>query len=1348
MKICESCGRGFAEGLYCTECGGRLRDAEELSSGSRLKSSIGSAGKKTGAAAASGRIISSMGGASRVRTPRRSAGGAAEKRDRKSAVVIRKGKECFERAPRLSKELPRATVSIEAPPNIGRKPEINWLSTLVPVFSSIVLAVVMTLVMGSIRMLIFSVPMTIVGLFLSLMNYRKQTKKFESSQRELTEKYAEHLNEKVAELERYRAEQLEAMENTHCHTADCYPIAKDRLLGLWERSPEDADFAVTRIGSGNVDSSVAIKIPGSGLTLEENELRRRPREIYEQYSTVPGAPIVCDIRAAQVCGIVGRQTDVETLVQNMLVQLAVRHCYTDLNLILVCDEEQKERLRWIRELPHNKGKERKNSFVAATKEEAAKLYESFCDHLKFRKLSIAESGSYGGAPVFRPYYLFVFLRPEYLSKTDPIVEYLFKSEDLSLGVIMTAADRIRLPKECRTIIELDGDKGEIYSTSSTTRRTAFTMDRVEEGLYSHLSGALRPLVCNEELDRETIPEYFTFYDMYNVERAGEINIAALWAASDSVNSLSVPVGAMEKGKLLHMDIHEKAHGPHGLMAGASGYGKSELLQSYILSLALNFHPYELGVFVIDFKSGLPTEFDSLPHMLGVIRDIDGGGGDKALDRSLLSIKAEAERRKRLFSEVGVKDVLAYNRLYKRGELKEPCPQLVIIVDEFAELKQTKPEFIKELVSTARVGRSLGLHLILATQNISGQVDDQISANCNFRFCLRVNTAAQSKEMLGTPLASALAERGRAYLRIEDAETCELFQSAYGGAKDESEPGITQQTAVINHIKKHCAMCGIKRLAPLCLPMLPRSIGYIADFRRGSAEMCVTVGLCDAPERQMQTPLSFPISGANSLVIGSSLYGKSNLLQLVIRAAADKYSPDELNIYVIDCAGGFLKNFEGLPHVGGVAAASEEERMGNLFKLLNAEIARRKAKLLSVGVSSHASYREAGYRDLPQILLLVDNFTTLRELCLGDDDPLLPIVKDGLALGISVVLTNTQHAGIKHVYDVNIANRLAFYCNQSEEYSNLFGYTKLRSEAIPGRCLCKAEGGILEAQVFLAFEGEREIDRHASILGFVRETAERCGEVRAKPIPGVPDRLSLRDMYRGESAVDSGEAFALGMDYGTVEPVVLPFDSQFMLALMGKDSLRKKRCVSNLLTDLMENMASREARVWLVDSLKKEYAAYADMPFMERYSTDADSLMGIVEQLRDELSARALGGTDSDSMPLLLVIVNNARALEQLSASKAHMKLFEEIAKDYRDWKVMFLMADVDNKSVGYGSGDLLKKIKEERKALIFDSLKDVKFYDISMQEIRANKALMGEQDAYYLNGDLISRIKLAGGGKE
>lgn len=254
-----------------------------------------------------------------------------------------------------------------------------------------------------------------------------------------------------------------------------------------------------------------------------------------------------------------------------------------------------------------------------------------------------------------------------------------------------------------------------------------------------------------------MPESLGFMEMFKTDNVLQLNVPDRGRNHDSSRSLAAPVGLGGKGELIDLDLHEDAHGPHGLIAGTTGSGKSEFIITWVLSMCVNYSPDEAAFVLIDYKGGgLAGAFDNeryrLPHLAGTITNLDGA----AVARSMVSIQSELKRRQALFNEAcditgeATMDIGKYISYWRQGVLKDPCPHLFVVADEFAELKQQEPAFMDELVSAARIGRSLGLHLVLATQKPTGVVSDQISSNARFRVSLKVADASDSREMIRRP----------------------------------------------------------------------------------------------------------------------------------------------------------------------------------------------------------------------------------------------------------------------------------------------------------------------------------------------------------------------------------------------------------------------------------------------------------------------------------------------------------------------------------------------------------------------------------------------------------------------
>ena len=256
-----------------------------------------------------------------------------------------------------------------------------------------------------------------------------------------------------------------------------------------------------------------------------------------------------------------------------------------------------------------------------------------------------------------------------------------------------------------------------------------------------------------------------------------------------------------------------------------------------------------------------------------------------------------------------------------------------------------------------------------------------------------------------------------------------------------------------------------------------------------------------------------VTRENTMIIGSAGNGKTNLLQAIVRSLTSRYTPDELNLYILDFGSMVFRNYELLHHVGGVVCSYEEEKCRSLFRMLAQEMELRKQKLAEAGVSSYASYLESGKSDLPQIVVLIDNLTAMREMYLLDNDFLLPVCRDGLAVGISFVIANSQTSGIGYKYLSNFESRIALYCNDSTEYGAMFDGCRLRPDNLPGRCLISKDKTIYEAQTYLAFSGEKEVERVGKIQDYVRMQNECYPDSFAKPIPEVPKELTPKVLKR-------------------------------------------------------------------------------------------------------------------------------------------------------------------------------------------------------------------------------------------
>ena len=1102
----------------------------------------------------------------------------------------------------------------------------------------------------------------------------------------------------------------------------------------------------------------------------EDDLQLIPEQIYNEYKSVSKAPIVCDLKSVNAIGIVGEESCRFNIMKNIVVDLCARHYQNDLSLVFVAMEENKDKVYWLRMLPHvyNDVLGMRNIIC---NDESKNLFFDFL----YKELTIREQNKNYDKNIV------VFFYDEYGFKSHPISKFVEKAKDLGVTFVFFGENKADIPQGCGYIVQADfNGTGVLISSEDKNKSSIFEYPYIPDENMQKIVELLAP-VYTEEISLEgTLTKNITLFELLNIIAVDDLDLESRWNRSQVYKSMSAPIG-VTKNAVISLDLHDKAHGPHGLVAGTTGSGKSEILQTYILSMATLFNPYEVSFVIIDFKGGgMVNQFKELPHLLGSITNIDG----KEINRSLKSIKAELQKRQRLFAEADVNHIDKYIKKFKNGEAATPLPHLVVIVDEFAELKAEQPEFMKELISAARIGRSLGVHLILATQKPSGQVNEQIWSNSRFKLCLKVQSQEDSNEVLKSPLAAEIKEPGRAYLQVGNNEIFELFQSAYSGASEKTddskvkeftiysltesgkripvysqknksgEGSATQLDAIVKYVADYCSTINLPKLPDICLPSLGDCIDFCTTDRKtadsGSYE--VEIGVYDDPENQYQGVHTVDLGSNNLMVIGSSQSGKTNVLQNIIRSLSTKYTPDEANIYIIDFASMVLKNFDKLNHVGGVVCPSEDEKLKNLFKLLNTEIESRKEKLMSAGVSSFAAYKEAGEKDLPLIVLLIDNLTALKELYFQDDGELLNLCREGLTVGISIVIANSQTAGIGYKYLSNFSARMALYCNDSNEYSSLFDHSSERIDTIPGRSIVEIDKGHYECQSYLAFKGEKEIDRLQDIKKYISETNAANKHMMAKRIPLIPASLTRGFMVEQFSNyMEDKFSIVTGLDYATVTPYVLDFASAGLLAIAGREGAGRHNWLKYSV-DMLSTMYPGMSKVYVVDSIGKKLASLKESDNITAYSMIADDAVKYIKeiemQLKDRYDALVAGNEDVlNDAELLMLVIDNQDALLAICNNSDALAAYKNIIGRYKNMKVCITVF-VENANIPYSAPEIMKNIRDQRNFMYFDDMSNMKIFDVPLAMSRNFKKPIEQGDCYYIRDNECVKLKTPASGKQ
>ena len=745
-----------------------------------------------------------------------------------------------------------------------------------------------------------------------------------------------------------------------------------------------------------------------------------------------------------------------------------------------------------------------------------------------------------------------------------------------------------LSENIQTVITLkDRQTGTLVMEEGVLKETDVTLDHFPENYdKERLSRQLAPLNHLQNL-KSSIPEAVTFMELYGATEVVDLDILNRWQSHAPYKSLAVPLGLRGQDDVVQLNLHEKAHGPHGLIAGTTGSGKSELIQSYILSLAVTFHPHDVAFLLIDYKGGgMANLFRDLPHLLGTITNLDGAQSMRALT----SIKAELKRRQQLFSDYEVNHINQYQKKYKLGEVPEPMPHLFLISDEFAELKQNQPDFMAELVSTARIGRSLGIHLILATQKPSGVVNDQIWSNSRFKLALKVADRADSQEMLKTPDAAEITQAGRAYLQVGNNEVYELFQSAWSGADyqpEKDKQGIEDHTiyaindlgqyeilnqdlsgleetedirqvpteldAVVDYLHDLVAKKGIQALPQPWLPPLEERIAlsevtetdYERLWQEGEREKLVaTLGIVDIPSQQDQKPLLHNFMEDGNIVLFSSpTMGKSTFLQTITIDLSSHHTPQAIHFYLLDFGTNGLMPLRQLPHVADHMTLDEAEKISKFIGIIQKEIEERKALFRRHGVANMTMYEEVTGDKLHHIFMMVDSYDGVKESSFKDslDALFMTLARDGISLGLHLVMTASRLGAIPIALMPNIKRRISLKMTDDSDSRSLIGRTDFKIEDLPGRGLINI-GDPEIFQTALPVEGDSDYQVNRQLTDVVNNMSAVWQGARPKAIPIVPETLTLDDFQAKASvqeAMTRGQ-FPIGLDVVDVENISVPF----------------------------------------------------------------------------------------------------------------------------------------------------------------------------------------------------------------
>ncbi|WP_231954241.1 FtsK/SpoIIIE domain-containing protein [Actinoplanes derwentensis] len=1031
----------------------------------------------------------------------------------------------YNRPPRIRPPRHQTRFKLPVPPNEPQRSPLPWLMAIIPVVG----AVALMLVTGNKTLLLLALlsPLSLFGNW--LMTRRQGKQSYAQLRREYVERKARIEQDARAALEVEKVERRELCPDP----ALIAVIATGPRRRLWERRRRDADHLLLRVGSGEQPAEVALDDP------ERDEHRRTV------HWSIPDVPVTVSLSEHGVIGFAGPGDTKGALGRWAVLQAAVLHSPTDLQVTVLTDPAGKQNWDWIRWLPHARHNNPSAApvLIGHDADSVGRRVSGLLELLEQRAAIRKETGEAG----FRePDMLVVLDGSRRLRSLPGVVQLLREGPAVGVYAICLDTEERLLPAECQAVAVVEGGALRISRTGAG-ELTGIAPDFPSLDWCARVARALAPIrdVSDDE-DDAALPSSSRLLDVLALDPPRVNDILARWTMRGA--STSAVVGESFDGKF---EIDLRRDGPHGLIAGTTGSGKSELLQTIVASLAVANRPDAMTFVLVDYKGGSAFgDCVRLPHTVGMVTDLD----EHLVRRALESLGAELRRREHILADAGAKDIEDYVRT------KGTLPRLLIVIDEFASMARELPDFVTGLVNIAQRGRSLGIHLLLATQRPSGVVSPEIRANTNLRIALRVTDASESTDVLNAPDAARIAKStpGRAYVRLGHSSLVPFQAGRVGGrrpgasgpaqvpapelrvldwldlvrpievtkaAQEQIQDEVTDLQVLVEALWEAAGQAGVPAQHSPWLPALPDSV-LLSDLDGTDG---VPFGREDLPARQEQRTAALRLDQFGHLIAaGAPRTGRSQLLRTIAGSLAKTYSSADVHLYGLDCGNGALLPLNNLPHCGAVVGRAEVERAVRLIDRIGEEIRRRQGVLAAGGFADVTEQRAAAAVPdrLSHVFLLLDRWegflSTLGELDAGTlTDKVLNFLREGASVGVHVVIT-----GDRSVLSGRIAtlteDKLAFRLADKSDVAMLGLHPRnLPDEIAPGRAF-RAETGI-EVQVALLTAdpsgaaqaaalteiGRRATERDAAVPGALRpfrlgETPNQIGYAQAAALPRSGD----------------------------------------------------------------------------------------------------------------------------------------------------------------------------------------------------------------------------------------------------
>jgi len=1214
----------------------------------------------------------------------------------------------FIRSPRVSPRFDADEIESPDLPEPLDPPRVSIAALVIP----IVLGAVLYLITRQVVTIAFVAlsPLMMLGTYVEGSTTRRR-----SHEKNLTE-FRSQLAAMDQELERRLADERRIRLSENPSSADV-AAAIDGLQPLtWTRRPDQVEFLQVRLGLGTQASRTVVKLPenarrgGEGLS-EVLDLAAR-------YATVSDVPVIADLKGPRSLGIAGDDEVARDLARCVMAQVVGLHSPAEVVVAAVASAQSATNWDWLKWTPHlsSPNSPLANSQLAVGRGACLNLVAEIEALIVQRR--DAERHSDPDLDEL-PVRILLLVEDDAAIERSRLVAIAEEGWKAYVSVVWCAPSIEQLPSACRTYLESNRSSGSTQAVyvDSRSRVNLTEIERIDRTTSLRIARRLAPMVdvgigVDDESD---LPASISWVQLAGTS-ALESPQAVLerWAESNSVvnrnpgatrrrlkeSGLRALIGQTATDAL-YLDL--RAHGPHALVGGTTGAGKSELLQSWILALASAYSPDRLTFLLVDYKGGSAFgDCKDLPHTVGIVTDLTV----HLARRALVSLLAELRYRERLLNRKRAKDLI---ELERRDDPEAP-PSLVIVIDEFAALVQELPEFIDGIVNVAQRGRSLGLHLVLATQRPAGVIKDNLRANTNLRIALRMADEVDSEDVLGSPVAASFdpALPGRASAKLGPGRLV-AFQAAYAGGTTSDSP--EPPSIVIEDL-----VFGIQRaweedvvpVADEAMVSQPRDIERIVRTIRAAANLGeipiprkswlnelariyelrrlptprkdteIVFGVLDNPEEQQQPIAAFhPERDGNLAIYGTGGSGKSTALRTLAISAGFNARGGNCHVYGLDFGSKGLDMLKELPHVGAIIDGDDDELVIRLLRTVRAEIDRRATAYAEFKVGSLSEYRERARRpDEPRILLLVDAVGGLRQAYEGNEkskwlDLFVSIAQEGRSVGVHVVLTADRPAALTSSLASSMQRRIVLRLS-SESDMAILGIPPgvITAASPPGRGYSDER----ELQ-FAVFGGSSNIAEQAAAIGRLAAAMRKNDVAEAPPIERLKEQVFLGDL-----PVSVGEFPTIGISGDSLGPIGIAHSGTFVVA--GPPSSGRTTALATLVVSLRR--WSSQAHLYYFAQRNGSLTGLLD------WSTVAlgpDEVAEAATELTESVASGAFTGR-----PLAVVIESVAEFL-----NTAADQPLQGLAKALLEARLL-LVADGDPATLS-GSWPLLQAVRLSRRGI-------------------------------------------------